>query len=394
MHPKYTLRRLCQVDNPDAKKKFLAGVASFANASGGDLIYGIKANDGRPLSVQPLDGFNPDQTLLTLRDLLLAHIDPKIYGVGFQPVGLAAGGYALVIRVPKTWSGAHMLTYNKDNRFYTRDMNGRRLMDVPEIRSSFSLAEATIERIRRFRLERIGDIVADETPVVLSGPSRVVVHLLPLVSFEPGHRCNLQAVRGNQQLPFKPMAASGWTPAVDFDGDYVHRGSRASAPSEGYSKLFRNGCIETVDTEILAPWEQTGKVIKSFPAGIFEKYIFESVHNSLAVLREAGIESPLFVMLSFLGVRGYSMAVDHRWGNYSARAIGRDNLIVPELLVESLDLSGFRWLGSCDRCLTLSGMLVAGVNLSTTMSTAIGPQHDDFKRAGTIFRDHLLNRLD
>jgi predicted HTH transcriptional regulator len=55
--------------NDEAKRKFLAGIASFANASGGDLIYGMKASDGRPLSVQPLGGFNADQTLLALRDL-------------------------------------------------------------------------------------------------------------------------------------------------------------------------------------------------------------------------------------------------------------------------------------------------------------------------------------
>ena len=36
------------LQNDEAKRKFLAGIASFANASGGDLIYGMKANDGLP----------------------------------------------------------------------------------------------------------------------------------------------------------------------------------------------------------------------------------------------------------------------------------------------------------------------------------------------------------
>ncbi|MBI3460167.1 putative DNA binding domain-containing protein, partial [Candidatus Acetothermia bacterium] len=38
--------------NSDSEKKeFLADVSSFANANGGDLIYGIKANDGLPVNV-------------------------------------------------------------------------------------------------------------------------------------------------------------------------------------------------------------------------------------------------------------------------------------------------------------------------------------------------------
>ena len=202
-------KEVLNLSNDEAKRKFLAGVASFANASGGDLIYGIKAEDGRPISLQALVGFNPDQALLTLSELVRSHIPPKVYGIGFQPVALASGGYALVIRVPKTWAGAHMLTYGKDNRFYTRGANGRTLMDVPEIRSAFSLAEATAEKIRRFRLERIGNILADETPVSLNGTARIVIHLCPLASFEPGYRCDLEAVRGNR-TKLHPMRARGW----------------------------------------------------------------------------------------------------------------------------------------------------------------------------------------
>jgi len=34
--------------NDDDTKEFLADVSSFANASGGDLIFGIRAKDGVP----------------------------------------------------------------------------------------------------------------------------------------------------------------------------------------------------------------------------------------------------------------------------------------------------------------------------------------------------------
>src|SRR5438445_8878344 len=41
-----------------SRHKFLAGVAAFANGSGGDLIYGMRAERGRPAQLRPLVNFD------------------------------------------------------------------------------------------------------------------------------------------------------------------------------------------------------------------------------------------------------------------------------------------------------------------------------------------------
>ncbi|SRR5260221_580015 len=48
------------------KKEFLADVSSFANASGGDLIYGIKEQSGVPIELSGLELSNVDAEILRL----------------------------------------------------------------------------------------------------------------------------------------------------------------------------------------------------------------------------------------------------------------------------------------------------------------------------------------
>ena len=166
------------LDDDTSRRKFLAGIAAFANGSGGNVVYGIQAKNDRPLHVRPLSNFDSDQTLLRIPDLIRTGIEPPVLGCELQPVALAGGGHALVIGVRKTWAGAHMVTYNGDNRFYIRHGGGRRLLDVEEIRSAFVFPETIRDKIERFRLNRLGDILTDESVCKLGQKAALVVHMI------------------------------------------------------------------------------------------------------------------------------------------------------------------------------------------------------------------------
>jgi hypothetical protein len=318
----------------DAKRKFLASIASFANAAGGDFVIGIKTDDadkGRPASIQPLTNFNPDADILMLRDIIRAHIEPKVFTVEYKDVNVT-GGHVLVIRIRKTWVGAHMVTYNNDFRFYTRDLAGRRPMDVPEIRSAFLLAETTVEKINRFRLERLANVLAAETPYPLDGTAIIVIHICPLRSFEPGFQCDLSSLR-EAPVALPPIYAAGWSHSDDFDGFFTYAGD-IKGKTTGYCFMFRNGCFEAADTLLLSP--RDGKTF--FPSTAYEQRILEAVPRWFHALKHVGAEPPVMVMLSLLGVNGYWMYTDPGVGWYGARTINRDQLLVPGVLVESLDL--------------------------------------------------------
>ncbi len=135
------------------KKEFLADVSSFANASGGDLIFGITSDKktGTPKSLEGLSIENSDQEILRLENMIRGGIEPRIPSVTTKPIKLSNSKFALVIRIPKSWISPHRVILGGHDKFYSRSSNGKYPLDVGELRIAFNLSETVTERIRNFR---------------------------------------------------------------------------------------------------------------------------------------------------------------------------------------------------------------------------------------------------
>src|SRR5215510_6616741 len=115
------------------KKEFLYDVSSFANASGGHLIYGIEEQGGTPTKVVGLTLSDADAELLKLQSLILDGIDPRIPGVELRYVPLPNSGPVLIIHIPKSWVLPHMVTLKGTDKFYSRNSGGKHRVDVDEL---------------------------------------------------------------------------------------------------------------------------------------------------------------------------------------------------------------------------------------------------------------------
>jgi len=173
----------------EQKREFLADVSSFANASGGDIIFGIKEakdehgkNTGQPEIVVPMSGINADEAKLRLEEIIRSGISPRIRVQIRQIDGYGDGNnFVLIVRVPKSVASPHVVSYKGSFKFFSRNSAGKYPLDVHELRSAFLATESQAERIKRFREDRLGKIVADEIPVRLSSQQRLVLHLVPLI---------------------------------------------------------------------------------------------------------------------------------------------------------------------------------------------------------------------
>ena len=65
------------------KKEFLADIVSFANTSGGDIIYGIAQDNatGYPIELSGIDLPNKDQEILRLESIIREGMEPRIPSV-------------------------------------------------------------------------------------------------------------------------------------------------------------------------------------------------------------------------------------------------------------------------------------------------------------------------
>lgn len=315
-------------NSPSDRKEFLADVSSFANASGGHLIYGMKESAGMPTEVCGLDLADVDATIARLDNLIRNGLDPRAY-VSVFPITVKTSKTAIIIRVPRSWSLPHMVTLEGHDKFYSRDSNGKHRLDVGELRALFALSETTGQHLRRFRAERLSNIVAGETPVLLQEGSKSVLHIVPLSAFAPGAppTASLPVVDILKIPPIRP--GGGWSFRINFDGMVTFAHDEGTAFT--YVQLFRNGAIEAVDTRAVNEHEGT----RIIPGNAYEAGLIGAVSRFLSVQREIGTEPPLLIMLSLLGVRGCTMFVGYL--GHERDTVDRDDLLIPEVLVDSFE---------------------------------------------------------
>jgi len=322
--------------NTDSQKKeFLADVSSLANSSGGHLIYGmVQAPDsGKPVSVQGLAVANLDQEILRLEAMIRDGIEPRIASIATKIIPLKDSTNVLVLRIPKSWIAPHRVSYQHHDRFYARSSNGKYPMDVSELRLAFSLSETVAERIRNFRRERTSRILADETPVPIGHGAKIVLHLVPVASFNPGQSHDIARI-ASQPHKMYPIYCGGMNYRYNYDGFLTYSG-QTGGTSQSYTQLFRSGIIEAVECSLLEPHGEE----KYIPSIEFERRLIESLGNYVSVLKALGSELPVFVFLNLLEVKGYRMAFREWRLTGSVNTIDRDLLLLPEVLIETYEVN-------------------------------------------------------
>lgn len=316
------------------KKELLADVSSLANASGGYLIYGMKEKRGVASEVCGMTLIDIETEQLRLESIIRDGVEPRIPGICIQPIPLKNSAVAIVIRIPRSWALPHMVRFKGLSKFFSRNSAGKYQLDVAELRTLFLLSETTAERIRRLRAERLGIIVAGETPVAVPEGPKMVLHVVPISAFDPGARYHLHQITDPWSMT-RPLCSTGITDSrYNFDGFLTYDRLDASSEDISYLQIFRNGALEAVDTTI---FYYAKKSQKKHIAGVaYEREILDALPRFLAIQEKLGVEPPLFVMVSLLGILGYTIIVDRATFPAAERdKIDRDTLLTPEVLVET-----------------------------------------------------------
>ena len=324
-------------DSDGDKKEFLADVSSFANASGGHLVYGMREEAGLPAELRGVELEDADVTVRRLDSAIRDGIRTRIPGFVVWPAPMETRRTAIVIRIPKSFASPHMVTFGGASRFFARNSNGKYQLDLDEIRAAFLLSETIAERIRNFRLDRIAKIQAEETPVPLPPGARLVLHVVPLGAFSADNRLEpriLYALHPDR-FPLFPLVHHGWQgQGFNFEGLYRYHEGVDRPFASGYLQIFRNGVLEAVNSSLLKVYE--GR--KRIPSILFEEAILKAAGDYIRSLQRLQVEPPMALMLTLLGVSGYSIGYSQGFDGLKNNSIDRDALLVPELMVESLDV--------------------------------------------------------
>lgn len=317
----------------DEKKEFLADVSSFANAGGGDLIIGIEEDKttGEPKEVRGIEIENTDKEIQRLDNIIRDGISPRIPSLDIQSIKLSNGKSVLILRISQSWISPHRVIFKGSDKFYSRNSSGRYPLDVDELRIAFTLSETLKSKIANFRVDRISKIIANETPVMCNENPKVILHIIPLVSFSRVQNYDIQKVVDAPNIFSKmlPIGHSVHSYRYNYDG-FLTYSSGTDGKAGSYFQLYRNGIIEAVEACMLG-WYNEKKII---PSITFEKEIIDALTRYLSLLQIMNVAMPIFINLTLVGVKGYILETANRDPFVDKVPIDRDTLLFPEHIIE------------------------------------------------------------
>jgi hypothetical protein len=317
--------------NDEGKKEFLADVSSFANTSGGDLIFGIEEEHGLPTNIIGLQTVDMDFEVRRLDSILASGISPRIK-YELRVLTLQSGEKVLIVRTVRSWLGPHRVVFKGHDKFYGRNSAGKYPLDVTELRTAFNLSGTTNERIRAFRTDRIIALVNNETPMAFTDTPKAILHCIPLESFAGQPQFDvLPLYEDPRSLP--PICTTVWDRRLNLDGLLSYR---HDSPCSGYTQLYRSGIIEAVSGSIVAKTYKERTVI---PSVAFEGYILQYLPICIRTLRQIGATAPVLIALTLTKTHGFIMGTDAERLEFDmSYPIEQNSVVLPETLVENLSM--------------------------------------------------------
>ncbi len=317
--------------------KILRSVTAFANADGGDLIYGIATDKGIPVGKVGMDPKEVDSFMGQVSSVCLQACDPPLRPPQFKAVPLKGGGSAVVLRIERSFAGPHRVVANKHAHFYLRHSNGIAPMDVQNLRRAFLSRQNFMDRASGLRDQRLAQMKTGRLPVPMTYGERARIALLivPLNYDEGSTAIDVDALRqdGGRLPPvFGYANARGHGAVLVFDGlaSYFHK---KEAASEGYGLLHRDGRLEMV-AEAERIDKQSGRTVVHELT--ITDYVEGSLARGLAYLGNRGVTGPAlaFVFVSNAVGRGLALA-DSGW-QHEDHICAADDLVPPPAFVQAI----------------------------------------------------------
>ena len=325
-----TLEFKRELPSKEGKLEFLKDVAAFANAEGGDLIYGIEEKSGTALRIHPIEVSSTDAEQRRVGQYLDGGVEPRITGIRFKEVSVK-GGFVLMLRIPRSYDGPHRVIHNNDDgKFFLRSGTHISNMSYDQLKTAFDRTATLAERAKAFRRERLDAIHLGKTPSqVIPGPL-CAVHIIPLVSLTGRQLIDVASLyrdSANRCL----MAFDKWNHnkcTLNLDGIVNH----CASGNFGYNQIYRTGCTESV----FAAGSENTILAKNIT-----EHIRMVIDKNLKFLKQSGISGPAIVGVAVLNIKSHKFFIN-QLSNFIQDQISplmadRDSLILPEVWLESLD---------------------------------------------------------
>jgi hypothetical protein len=316
------------------RKEFLADVSSFANTSGGYIIFGIKEEKGQASQIIGVNTSDPDSLTLQMESMIRDGIRKRIaYRIKFLEI--AKDEFIILIQIPESFDKPHRVTYKGSDKYFSRGENGKHQMDHDEVGRAFNETATASQKIEFFVHSRIKDIEENVLPVSLAPNGKVAIHLLPRNNFLSNHIYNLSDPAINLKM-ICPLGGGNRNPGFNEDGLISSSGIRQEYQN-CYVQVYKNGSIETVNGDFLYPYQ--GELRIPVAKGInYELFCINTINDYLEYYKKMGIQFPVYLIFSLIGCRGYYVAGEtFRYPFFETRKLSKNVITSGLLTINTMD---------------------------------------------------------
>ena len=239
------------LDTDAEKKEFLADISSFANSTGGDIIFGIEEDDVDkiPINITGIPYDNEDKMIRRLEDFIRQSIQPVILNIEYQIIRIDEQSCILIIRIPQSLIAPHRVEFKGHNKFFTRNNKGKYQMDVSELRSAFNSGLDLNKRIENYKNDRYFELIANKYGKLQDDLPIFVLHYIPLSAFSNSNPNNFSLSNIKEQMnnaSSKTLTGSTYEKKITIDGIVIEYKTQSSSSTAKYKT---NGIIEKTTTD-------------------------------------------------------------------------------------------------------------------------------------------------
>lgn len=315
----------------DNVKEFLADVTSLANAQGGDLIFGLDEAEGVAADLVGVETDDPDTEILRLESSLRDNVAPRLIGVRTVWVPLSNGRGALIMRIPGSMNAPHQIVFRKTRRFWGRSSKGKYEMDVHELRHAFTQSERLPQRFRQLHEEAIKKARGEDMPFLIEPLPKAVISVAPLGLFREERKIPVQ-----RDHAVVPVRHGGYSAIDTIEGVLIYGATNQDTGGIfTFALTHREGRVDSV-FPIGAPREgdRAGEELRNAWPSVFENGLLETASASQNHLGHYGVEGPWVILVTILGVRGFSIVTDRY---YQSEPAFRDDVLLGQLVLERFE---------------------------------------------------------
>lgn len=338
-------KRELDPNNSKHKKKFLAEVTSFANTKGGDLLIGIP--DPKDIEKEDdkeicwITDYERDDYKLRWEGIIENNTQQSLNTHDIRTIeNPEDDGFIAIVRVRQSSLSPHRVTLRSKKPFYARNSGGKYELDVEQLREQFIEQYQLKEEIEGFLANRISKIRSGDTPAPFETGPCMALHIIPATAFTL--QSEIQITEESDDITPNP---SRGLPLLARNNEYngarrnvdglvnsknvgnFRLGSNTNERWYDYVQIFRDGCIEAVNTFYFRK-EQEDQIgfktlyqifMKRLPQ--YSKFLFE---------RDVGV--PIFFYLTFLETEGFTISISNR---NDSRELDRNIATLPPITLES-----------------------------------------------------------